>query len=195
MISIYDNFLRLPEHMRASALRSGFGTWRPSKGDIGLSEYQGMNFWGDHVQGIRALWAVLGPVFPAAMFFRVTNPLTDRGIIHSDRANARFTALVYLTENPPAGHGTGFYRHRGLGITEMPSLETMLADRETYGPLYEQMLGAREEDWEQTAFVEGKWNRCVVFEASQFHCRLPKLGFGKGDEGSRMVWACHFDKV
>lgn len=191
MISIHDNFLRFPVQMRSSALSSGFGTWSPPKGDTGLPDYQGMNFWGDHATGVKALSALLGQIFPSKMFFRITNPLVDRGVIHSDRMNSQFTALLYLTPSPPVNHGTGFYRHRRTGLAEMPTI----ADLPRYPGLYEDMLGAREEDWEQTEFVEGKWNRCVVFDARLFHCRLPKLGFGQGDEGSRMVWACHFDRV
>lgn len=191
MIEIYDDFA--PDYLavRESALRSGFGSWKPKKGDIGLDSYAGMNFWGNHSSLIRGLWERLGPVFPNDMFFRVTNPSTDKALVHSDRSSGDFTALVYLS---PAheGSGTGFYRHRETGLTEMPALEALIDDPPFFHKLYADMLAASNDLWEQIDFVEARPNRCVVFNAPLFHCRIPKEGYGTDDISSRMVWACHF---
>jgi hypothetical protein len=191
MIQIFDDFLTDPEAVRQSALRSGFGSWRPNKGDVGLAAYAGMNFWGNHSFPIRALWERIGPVFPNDMFFRVTNPTTDKALVHSDRASGDFTALVYLSPSHE-GSGTGFYRHRETGMIDMPALEDLMKDRPFFEKLYADMLGASDEQWEMYDFVEAKPNRCVVFDAPKFHCRIPKEGYGTDDATSRMVWACHF---
>jgi Family of unknown function (DUF6445) len=191
-INIFDDFVPDPERIRQSALRSGFGSWRPNKGDVGLDAYAGMNFWGEHSILIRGLYRRLGPVFPNTMFFRVTNPATDKALVHSDRASGTHTALVYLSP-PHAGSGTGFYRHRETGLTEMPSLEDLMKDRPFFERLYSHMLAASDEYWERYDFVEARPNRCVVFDAPRFHCRLPKEGYGTDDASSRMVWACHFE--
>lgn len=190
-ISVFDDFVPDPERVRQSALRSGFGSWRPNKGDVGLSEYAGMNFWGEHSMLIRGLHQRLGPVFPNSMFFRVTNPTTDKALVHSDRASGSYTALVYLSP-AHAGSGTGFYRHRETGLTEMPCLEDLMSDRAFFDMLYSHMLDASDEHWELYHFTEARQNRCVVFDAPKFHCRLPKEGYGSSDADSRMVWACHF---
>ncbi len=94
---VFDDFIENFEAVRESALRSGFGSWRPLKGDIGLDEYAGINFWGNHAPVIRALYKRIGPVFPNDMFFRITNPATDRALVHSDRASGDWTALFYLS--------------------------------------------------------------------------------------------------
>lgn len=186
-----DNFLANPDVVRSSALASGFGSWKPNKGDVGLDAYAGMNFWGQHSVMIRELYKHIGPVFPNTMFFRVTNPTTDKALIHSDRASGAYTALVYLSPTKE-GSGTGFYRHRATGLTDMPSLEQLKASPVVFKKLYDDMLAASEEAWEMYEFVEAKHNRCVVFDAPKFHCRLPKEGYGSTDDDSRMVWACHF---
>jgi hypothetical protein len=191
MIQIFDNFITEWERVRQSALRSGFGSWKPLKGDVGLDAYAGMNFWGDHSFLVRGLWKQLGPVFPNDMFFRVTNPSTDKALVHSDRASGDFTALVYLSPDRE-GSGTGFYRHRKTGLTEMPSLEDLVKEPKFFQKLYGDMLAATDDLWEQIDFVEARPNRCLVFSAPRFHCRLPKEGYGDTDESSRMVWACHF---
>jgi hypothetical protein len=193
VISIFDNFVANPEVIRESALRSGFGSWRPNKGDIGLDSYAGMNFWGNHASLIRGLYERIGPVFPNDMFFRVTNPSTDKALVHSDRSSGDYTALVYLSPDRD-GSGTGFYKHRKTGLVDMPALEDMLKDPPFFQALYADMLAASDECWEKIDFVEAKYNRCVVFNAPRFHCRIPKEGYGTDDASSRMVWACHFFK-
>ena len=191
---IFDEFLPDPQGIRQSALRSGFGSWRPNKGDVGLDSYAGMNFWGEHSAMIRGLYSKLGPIFPNSMFFRVTNPTTDKALVHSDRATGSHTALVYFGPEH-AGSGTGFYRHRETGMTEMPALEDLMKDKPFFERIYSQMLDASEDHWELYDFVEAKLNRCVVFDAPKFHCRLPKDGYGTDDASSRMVWACHFHRA
>ena len=37
MIRVYDQFVKDPDAVRQSAIRAGFGTWYPNKGDIGAS--------------------------------------------------------------------------------------------------------------------------------------------------------------
>jgi hypothetical protein len=193
VIEIFDNFITDPDLVRQSALRSGFGSWRPNKGDVGLDSYAGMNFWGNHAPLIRGLWERLGPVFPNDMFFRVTNPTTDKALVHSDLASGDYTALVYLSP-PHEGSGTGFYRHRETGMIDMPSLEDLLKEPDFFTKLYGEMLGASDEHWEMYHFIEAVPNRCLVFDAPKFHCRIPKEGYGTDDSSSRMVWATHFFK-
>lgn len=45
---VIDDFCPELDQVRSSALAAGFDTWRPNKGEVGSSIYEGMGFWGDH---------------------------------------------------------------------------------------------------------------------------------------------------
>jgi hypothetical protein len=189
--TVVDNFSPHIERVRASALASGFGTWRPHKGEVGSSIYDGMSFWGDHALMLAALTRAFGaPILPNSMFFRVTNTDTEGAYVHSDREAGDFTCVAYLSEHE--GSGTGFYRHRRTGMTRMPSFDEMRANPDEFERLKQEMVRGSEEEWELIDFVRGAYNRAVIFDAPLFHARSPKHGFGNTPESGRMVWACHF---
>lgn len=192
-VAVFDDFVPDPELMRQSALRTGFGTWRPNKGDIGAEFFDGVNFWGDHVHGFRALIAKLGQIIPSSTLFRITRPGMERALIHSDREYGDFTAVLYLSHTPPGEFsGTAFYRHRETGMTEMPLLSELMKDPELFETIKRDMDSDRRDAWEPLQVVEAKWNRCVVFAAPLIHCRVPFTGYGTGDDDSRLAWVCHF---
>lgn len=191
MIRIFDDFLPDPASVRRSALRAGFGSWHPNKGDIGADFYSGVGFWGDHASVFSALHEKLGPIIPSSMFFRITNPTMERALIHSDREYGQRTAIVYLSDSPPKVSGTGFYRHRATGMTEMPPLEELMSDPDFFETFKRQMVSGEDEDWEMYEFVEARYNRCVVFDAPLIHCRIPKSGYGTDESDSRMAWVGH----
>jgi hypothetical protein len=194
VIKVFDNFVANPEIVRQSALRAGFGTWHPNKGDTGLDFYEGVSFWGDHATLFRALYEQLGrQIIPSSMFFRVTNPQMERSLVHSDREYGEYTAIVYLSPNTIESSGTGFYKHRETGWIDMPSLEELMRDRAFFERFRQQTLDASDADWEMCGFVEAKYNRCLVFDAPKFHCRLPKESYGIDESDSRMVWVAHFN--
>jgi hypothetical protein len=193
MIEVFDNFVGNLESVRQSALQSGFGSWHPGKGDLGLPFYEGVNFWGDHATLFRALYEKVGQFVPSSMFFRITNPSMEHALVHSDREYGDYTAIVYLTE--AEGSGTGFYRHRQTGWEDCPPIETLRRDPAFMAQLRQQMLDARDEDWELYRVVDAKLNRCLVFDGPKIHCRLPKIGYGTDETNSRMVWVAHFNRV
>jgi uncharacterized protein DUF6445 len=190
---VVDHFVPQPDKVRESALLSGFGTWRPNKGEVGSSVYEGMNFWGDHATLLRALAKVTQrQIFPNSMFFRVTNETTEGAYVHSDREAGDYTAIVYLSRHGEGSTGTGFYKHRETGMTHMPSFAQMSADPEFFDRFKKEMVEGSAEHWHQTRFVPGDFNRALIFEAPLFHSRIPKHGFGFSPETGRMVWVCHF---
>ena len=192
MIQVFDGFIADPQVVRQSALRTGFGTWRPNKGDLGADFYDGVAFWGDHATLFKALYEHLKrQIIPSSMFFRITNPSMEHALIHSDRGYGEQTAIVYLSEMPESG--TGFYRHRETGMIDMPDFEELIKDKVFFQKIRQQMLDASDEDWELYQFVPAKLNRCLVFDAPKIHCRLPKIGYGTTEADSRMVWVCHFN--
>jgi Family of unknown function (DUF6445) len=190
---VFDEFLECPDRVRLSALQSGFGTWAPSKGEVGSSNYTGMNFWGEHSTLLRSLSAAIGqPVYPHSMFFRVTNSDTEGAYVHSDREAGDFTAIVYLSKHAEDESGTGFYKHTETGMTSMPPFVEMAKDPEFFARFKTEMVEGKPEHWGLQYFVPGKYNRALIFDAPLFHSRLPKHGFGATPEDGRMVWACHF---
>lgn len=193
MIKVVDNFCKNPQAVRDSALASHFGTWKPGQGASGASHYDGMNFWGDHASLLKPLATVFGsPILPSKMFFRITNPSMDNAFIHSDCDTGDWTALVYLSPTRE-GSGTGFYRYRATGEKDMKPVSQMVAeDPEGFKTFHKEMIEASDEVWDQYQFVEARYNRCVIFDAPKFHCRIPKNGYGHDEQDSRMVWACHF---
>ncbi len=99
--------------------------------------------------------------------------------------------MAYLSEHKEPS-GTGFYRHRKSGLTEMPTFQEMRA-KKRFDALKRDMVKGGEKEWEQLDFVRGVFNRAVVFRAPLFHARCPKNGFGTTAEGGRMVWVTHFE--
>lgn len=190
---VVDNFCHLTdlEIVRESAIKAGFSTWRPNKGEVGSSVYDGMGFWGDHALMLRDLVACTGRVVvPNSMFFRVTNEGMEKAYIHSDREAGDHTCVVYLTEHEQES-GTAFFRHKRTGLTEMPSF----LDMHKSGLLDElkaDMVSRDPDKWEQIAYVEGKKNRALIFDAPLFHSRYPLEGISNTTESGRMVWVSHF---
>lgn len=192
MIQIVDSFTPRIDEVRESALASGFGTWRPSKGEVGSSVYDGMNFVGRHELMLHALSFYMGcPIYPSCMAFRVTNLDTEAAYVHSDRESGDFTCIAYLSEHSQVS-GTGFYRHRASGMTQMPSFAELRETPEAFAQLKREMVEGSEEHWEQLDFVRGLYNRAVIFDAPRFHARAPRNGIADSVEEGRMIWLCHF---
>jgi len=191
-IFIKDNFCPQIEEVRASALASGFGTWKPSSSEVGSGSYDGMNFMGRHDYLLRCLREAIGQeIFPESMFFRVTKPDTEGAYVHSDREMGDWTCIVYLSEHEEVS-GTGFYQHIESGLKEMPPLSE-LAQMPNYEKFKTDMVFGTEKEWRSLDFIRGLYNRALIFHAPLFHARLPKNGLGDGsDKTARMIWVCHF---
>lgn len=190
---VVDHFCDDPERVRASVYAAGFGTWRPNKGEVGSSVYEGMGFWGDHALMLRALTRSVGAVVPNSMFFRVTNEGMERAYIHSDRECGAHTCVAYLSEHDTTS-GTAFFRHKRTGLTEMPSFQEM-KESGLLDELRADMVSRDPDKWEQLDFVRGQYNRALIFPAPLFHSRFPLEGIGTNPQEGRLVWASHFFKL
>lgn len=180
--------------VRESALAGGFGTLKPATADMGSAEYEGMGFLGRHDLMMRALVAAHGgrPVFPGAMFFRVTKPGMEKSYVHSDRMHGDWTCIVYMSEHKDECSGTEFYRHRKTGLLEMPFPGEM-RERKIFDSMNHDMRNGDDSVWEKMDFVRGVFNRAVIFHAPLFHARCPREGLGDGsDTTARMTWVCHY---
>lgn len=191
---VIDDFCDRLESVKASAFAAGFDTWRPNKGEVGSSVYEGMGFWGDHATMLRALIrASGGAVVPNSMFFRVTNEGMERAYIHSDRESGSHTCICYITEHAEPS-GTAFFMHKRTGLRRMPSF----AEMQEAGILEElkaDMVSRDPDKWVQTDYVSGRYNRALIFSAPLFHSRFPLEGFGQSPADGRLVWVSHFFRL
>lgn len=48
------------------------------------------------------------------------------------------------------------------------------------------------DDWKEIEFVNGAFNRIVVFKSNIYHQRFPLNGFGNDPVAGRLVWVGHF---
>lgn len=190
-ILVIDDFLADPDEMRQSAISSGFGTWRPNKGAIGPDKFDGVNFYGNHAVGVRALAKhIRGAVYPNKFFFRVTTEDTDEAVVHSDIFTGDLTCLLYLSKQEDSG--TEFYRHKPTDTYSLPPLKKFYADQAHFDQMKIDCSHRDPAVWEKVNMVEAKYNRAVIFPSPVFHCRYPYTGFGRGVEDGRMIWGCHF---
>ncbi len=192
MILIQDNIL--PHEtllaIRNSALQAGFGTWSPPTHRFGKGYYEGMGYKGNMAHLHAAISKTMGiPIYPNASFFRASYGDNLERLIHSDRNDGHFTAIIYLSEHDHEEHGTAFWRHRKTNLREMPAIETMEQDGSTT-VWAEDMLD--ESKWEQVDTVRGLFGRLLIFSAPLFHGRFPARGFGDSPETARMAFVCHF---
>lgn len=191
---VIDGFCNELEQVKQSAFNAGFDTWKPNKGEVGSSVYEGMGFWGDHALMLRSLTkAVNNPVVPNTMYFRVTNEGMERAYIHSDRESGNYTCVAYLTEHEQES-GTAFFMHKRTGLREMPSFAEM-QERGIFDELKEDMVSRDPDKWVQTDYVKGAYNRALIFNAPLFHSRFPLEGIGETAETGRIVWVSHFFKL
>lgn len=192
MIQLFDDFLADPAAVRQSALASGFGSWKPSKGAIGSSVYEGMNFYGDHATILEAIHRKVGFLgYPNSMLFRVTNETTERAYVHSDVTAGDTTCILYLSEHTDR-YGTGFYRHRETGSLTMAPLAELAQDPTRFERMKADINDSGDHLWEEVQFVEGKLNRAIIFKSHRWHRRFPEHGFGSDEKSGRMIWICHF---
>jgi hypothetical protein len=191
-VLVVDDFVRNPDEVRQSALISGFGTWHPTNTILAYENYDGVNINGKHSTLIKALTDSMGcSIYPESMIFRVTGEKSDPSRIHSDRMFGMYSCIVYLSREYEAS-GTGFYQNIRTGSCEMPAVGSVVGTAE-FDLLKREMDEANEKDWKQMHYVEGKYNRALIFKAPLYHARIPKFGKGTTPEDSRMIWVCHFD--
>lgn len=100
-------------------------------------------------------------------------------IVHHDLLMGNVSMMVYL-DDPPEGvmAGTGFWRHRYLGVCYAPVL----------GAITDLVRGDmnRLSSWDLMSFCKAKANRACIFPAGYFHSACPIGGYGEG-VGARCV--------
>jgi hypothetical protein len=182
---VIDDFCDRADEVRASAFTGGFETITPGRGTPYESSLDGMGFIGTHAPLMQGILKATGKMaVPNLMHFRLTTKETECAVVHSDKHAGNHTALVYLSIHEKK-HGTAFWRHRGTGSNELTEVNSREA-------LHDISKGDMS-DWEMTDFVEGRYNRALIFRAPLFHSRFPIEDFGETNGNGRLIWACHFN--
>lgn len=156
--------------------------------------YHGIGL-GYEVEGMDSLIAAVVGAASAKVdmeFFRLgvsAADLTD--YIHADSSISRWAAVWYLSEAPKGVvAGTAFWRHKGTGLTEMPTDEWIVKNFSSV-PDFVKMIRADANDeskWEMTDLVGQKFNRLVFYPTQRFHSRFPQQAWGKDVSDGRLVW-------
>ena len=101
---------------------------------------------------------------------------------HTDSPNS-YAAIVYLTPDAPIDTGTSFYRHRETGATES-EIDTINKE-DFFDPTM----------WEETDRIANYYNRCVIFDASRYHCASRYFGEPSNFDKGRVFQVFFFDLV
>lgn len=187
-----DNFAPDIAQVRDAVINGEFSTETGPDGFeyTGISKHQVPHWFDLIAQGLEC------SIIPRLSFFRLNLAgEVPHSWVHSDDICARFAAVLYLNLPNQCHGGTAFWRHTGLRMECMPSLEEMQATG-THVDWFLSMMQREWADlrfWEQHCFVGMQFNRFITYPTSQFHSRYPFEGFGTGPQDGRLVWSCFYD--
>lgn len=170
-IHVFDAVLKQPISYRQKALELVYGSV-----DTGAEVFHGIA--GAQQIGLE-LPQYISTRFPhlesRTSFFR-KSPLgqNEPNFIHTDSMMGDWTAILYITIDPPMTDGTTFWRHRKTGLIK--SVDGFSA----------------QEDWKETSnwepwdHVAARFNRLLMFPAPYFHSRAIFDNYGQ-DYDARLI--------
>ncbi len=179
MIDIYDDVLADPLAYRAAALAQNFASVA-----IGPITFHGIAPAPD--RQLRDWLTIAMPDLGDVTTFLRRSPAgqVEPHYIHDDRSMGSWTAILYLTPDPPEGDGTTFWRYLPTGAvssTAVAGSAEWLAEAEGWFDTTR---------WEVAAEVGAKFNRLVKFPAHYFHSRSLFENYGAGDADARLIQVC-----
>lgn len=177
-ILVFDDVLPDPMAYRARSLTQRFQTVHD-----GPVVFHGMAPCAD-----PTIPMVIGLSYPTlvptlSFFRRSPEGQKEPHYLHDDRSMGDWTAIYYLSPEPPEGDGTSFFAHVVTGKTESTApigSEDWREEVSAWSDL---------DQWERWTTVEAKFNRLVLFRANLFHARALRDNYGAGDE-SRLIQIC-----
>jgi len=165
---VWDNVIPDPAAYREAALAQPFGDFVAAPGVV----FHGIAPAGPQLPAILAERAPGHQ--PTLTFFR-QSPAGQRepNWIHCDRDMGDWTAILYVTADPPPEDGTTFWRRRTTGARG--SVAT------TPDAYHREALAFRDDAlWEPWQTVQARLNRLVLFQAALFHSRAIVENYGAG---------------
>lgn len=177
-ILVFDHVLPDPLAYRARALHQRFQTVHD-----GPVVFHGMAPCADPT--IPMVIALTYPtLMPTLSFFRRSpEGQKEPHYLHDDRSMGDWTAIYYLSPNPPEGDGTSFFANLATGQIDSTAAfgsEAWLQEVSAWSDLAQ---------WERWTTVDAKFNRLVLFRSGLFHARALPDNFGDGDD-SRLIQIC-----
>jgi len=168
-ILVLDHLLPDPDAYRAAALQRPFGDVT-----LGADTFKGIALCPDAAV-VTALLATFPDLEPTLSFFRQSPAgQAEPTYLHSDADMGDWTGIYYLNPAPAPHDGTIFWERVDSGAQRGPwNAETQAAARD--GAL-----------WFPRQWVEGRYNRLLLFQSDLFHSRALVDNYGTGD-GARLV--------
>lgn len=174
-IRIYDGVVPELEAYRAAALALPFGDIQAAPGVV----FHGMAPATDWALPAWLAQQVPGLVPTMSLYRQSPAGQVEPNYIHTDRDMGDWTAILYLTPNPPAEDGTTFWRRRATGA--------LWSEAATEAELLAEWQAWRDPDaWEPWATVNAVENRVLLFPAPYFHSRALEDNYGTG-AGARLI--------
>ena len=97
----------------------------------------------------------------------------DKSWIHADHTS-NWAGVVYLTPNAPPSGGTGFFKHKEMGLTEAAYKEDGSYDDGVMSQVYKDSQDY--DKWEMIDQVSNKYNRLIMYRGNMFHQSLDYFG-------------------
>ena len=183
-IRVTDDVLLDPDAYRAAALALPF-----TDIEAGPIVFHGMAAVGSSPLSVW-LEAMFGLHTTYSAFRQSPAGQVEPHLIHDDRSMGEWSAILYLTPDPPHGDGTCFYESRQTGArvaTTMPGTDDWLATAHDW---FDQ------DRWACWRRVDAKFNRVVVFPSACFHARAIPHNYGTVADGTaRLIQIAFGDEV
>lgn len=176
-VRVIDDAVPDPVALRSHALAQAFQTLSD-----GAATFHGMAVVTDSPVAALVAQILPGARTTLALFRQSPRDQPEPHFIHCDRSMGDWTAVLYLTPDPPAADGTTFWEDRETGARadDAPDLQTYAAQ------------GARWFDqarWRPWSRVPARFNRLLVFPAPLFHSRAIAENYGAG-ASARLIHVC-----
>ena len=110
--------------------------------------------------------------------------------IHYDSMVTRYAGILYLNLAEQCDGGTAFYRHKETGWESLPEISSPKWYEATLrtGKQFDILLKTLQHDgfdvdkkWDLVSQVPMRFNRCILFDSSQFHARIGSFGNSPSD--------------
>jgi hypothetical protein len=190
-VIVVDGFYQDPDAVRALALAQEFAGPDPRSDSPGLESRRAL-FSNTHLERFAALTGrplVSDPSRWVFGKFRISHRGdTMRTGVHIDGMD--WTAVVYLSNSESATGGLGFFRHRELGLDQVPGPEGLsrygCVDLTEFDARYVLPVSCQPESWEEIGHVDIAYNRLVLFRGGRLFHGISEL-FGTGIDDGRLT--------
>jgi hypothetical protein len=168
-VSILDDAMADPLAYRARALAATFRTVSD-----GAATFHGI------APGLAELGALIEHRYPGfkvehSFFRKSPSGQIEPHFIHCDRSMGEWSAVLYLTPNPPAGDGTMFWQRTDTEAIGSDAVH--IADYAADAVAWFDMR-----HWMPRYRVAAKFNRLLLFPSRLYHSRALADNYGDGDE-------------